>query len=230
MLRCVAALHSNAYGAYVMVGLLASWLTCGALYAAEPGEAKKAIELKSVEQIQKALNSTTELEFVETPLTDVIDYFNHRHKIEIQLDMKALTDANVALDTPITRRLAGITLRSALRLLLHDLELVYILEDEMLLITTKGIEKDTLSTKVYPVRDLLPKNEQADGGTAENYQSLLAAIRCANPGLWQGSSPPGQVESVPSAAAIVVTHTEKTHEITAKLLAALRKAQEQFKE
>jgi len=74
-------------------------------------------------KIHDALKSPTQLEFVETPLSDVIDYLKDYHGIEIQLDTKALGDVGIGSDTPVTKNLKGITLRSALRLMLHDLNL-----------------------------------------------------------------------------------------------------------
>ena len=43
-----------------------------------------------VEKIRKALLTQTEINFVETPLSDVVDYLKDRHRIEIQLDKQAL--------------------------------------------------------------------------------------------------------------------------------------------
>ena len=73
-------------------------------------------------KIDDALKSPTQLEFVETPLTDVIDYLKDYHKIEIQLDKKALDDVGIGTDTPVTINLKGISLRSALRLMLQGIE------------------------------------------------------------------------------------------------------------
>ena len=42
-------------------------------------------------KIQDALKSPTEMSFVETPLSQVIDYLKDYHKIEIQLDRRVLT-------------------------------------------------------------------------------------------------------------------------------------------
>ncbi len=74
------------------------------------------------------------MEFIETPLQDVIDFLKDFHQIEIQIDQKSLDDVGIGTDTPITRNLKGITLRSALRLLLRDLDLTYLIRDEVLLI------------------------------------------------------------------------------------------------
>ena len=106
-------------------------------------------------KIRKALDSPTSLEFTETPLNDVIDYLKDLHNIEIQVDNKALDEAGVASDTAITKSLKGISLRSALRLMLGPLELSYVIKDEVLLITTKEKAENELVTKVYPVADLV---------------------------------------------------------------------------
>ena len=81
---------------------------------------------------------------------DVIDYLKDLHGIEIQLDSKALEDAGIGTDTPVTRKLKGISLRSALRLMLGALDLTYIIKDEVLLITTTEEADTELVTKVYP--------------------------------------------------------------------------------
>lgn len=106
-------------------------------------------------KILQQLDSPTQLEFLETPLKDVIDYLKNYHKIEIQLDNKAVEGAGVQSDTPITKNLKGISLRSALRLLLREHGLTYIIQDEVLLITTPEEAESRLSTKVYPVADLV---------------------------------------------------------------------------
>ena len=68
----------------------------------------------------------------------MIDYLKDLHSIEIQIDEKALADMGIGSDTPITRNLKGITLRSALRLMLKELDLTYVIRDEVLSITTPG--------------------------------------------------------------------------------------------
>lgn len=114
---------------------------------AKKGSAEKKIE--------DALKSPTQLEFIETPLQDVIDYLKDMHKIEIQIDSKALGDVGIGTDSPVTKNLKGISLRSALRLMLHELGLTYLIKDEVLLITTPEEAENQLTTKVYPVADLV---------------------------------------------------------------------------
>ena len=93
----------------------------------------------------------------DTPLKDVIDYLKDLHHVEIQLDGQALKDAGIEESVPITKNLKGISLRSALKLLLDDLELKYVVHNEVLLITTPARidSEDYLTNKVYPVADLV---------------------------------------------------------------------------
>ena len=108
-------------------------------------------------KIEEALKSPTTIEFVETPLKDVVDYLKDVHKIEIQLDQAGLKDAGVDENTPVTKNIKGISLRSALRLMLDELQLKYVIHNEVLLITSpqKAESDEFMTTKVYPVADLV---------------------------------------------------------------------------
>ena len=69
--------------------------------------------------------------------------------------LKALGDAGVESDTPITFRVKDVSLKSALNLMLRPLDLTYVYKDEVLLITTPEQVEQYLKVKVYDVRDLL---------------------------------------------------------------------------
>src|SRR5208283_234882 len=118
-------------------------------------------------KIEEALKQPTQIEFVETPLKDVIDYLKDLHHIEIQLDGPALKEAGVDESTPVTKNLKGISLHSALKLLLDELQLKYVIHNEVLLITSpaKAESDEYMTTKVYPVADLvLPIRSMSFGG------------------------------------------------------------------
>ncbi|MFZ5833525.1 MAG: hypothetical protein ACOY3P_25850, partial [Planctomycetota bacterium] len=116
-------------------------------------------------RITEQLNSPTKLEFIETPLVDVVNFLEDLHKIQIELDKRALAAVAISTDTPISTSLQGISLRSALRLMLRDLDLTYVIKDEVLYITTPEEANAELVTKVYPVADLvLPVSQTAFSG------------------------------------------------------------------
>ena len=77
------------------------------------------------------------------------------HKIGIWIDKQALQDEGINADTQVSLTISGISLRSALRLLLEPLALTYIIEDEVMKITTQTKADEKMSTRVYPVADLV---------------------------------------------------------------------------
>ena len=116
---------------------------------ANPGSAEK--------KLYDALDQPVDdLVFQETPLRDVINQLKDKYDIPILADKKAFEDAGLDLDTTlVTQSVSGISLRSALRLILGDIDLTYLIKDEVMLITTKDKAAENLIIKVYPVGDLV---------------------------------------------------------------------------
>src|SRR5262249_42000105 len=106
-------------------------------------------------RIQKALSDTTQVSFTDNPLEEALSYLEDLHKIEIWLDKAALSEEGINTDTQITLVLTGSSLRSALRLMPEPLGLTYIIEDEVMKITTQAKADEKMSTRVYPVADLV---------------------------------------------------------------------------
>ena len=121
----------------------------------------------SEEKITAALDEMTEIEFIDTPLSDAMDFLSDMHGIQIVLDETAMAEDGISSDEPLTRTLSGVTLRSALRILLQDLALTYVIENEVMLITTEAEAELIMSTRVYPVGDLvIPIQSMMSGGSA----------------------------------------------------------------
>ena len=192
------------------------------------GERYSAMDLAkrgpSDERIKQALNSPTEMEFVDTPLTDVIDYLKDYHQIEIQLDKKALEEASIALDTPVKKNLKGMSLKSALRLTLSELGLTYIIQDEVLLITTKEAAEQKLETVVYPVADLvLPAN--APPGSEADFDALIDLITSTiDPTTWEAVGGTGSIAKFETNLSLTVSQTQEVHEKIVDVMTKLRQA------
>ena len=128
-----------------------------------------------------ALDAKTTFDFVETPLQDAIDVIKDLHKIEVQIDEKALKSAGIAKDAPLSKNLKGISLRSALSLLLRDHDLTYVAANEVLMITTPQAAADLGPWTAYDVKDLIGPS----GDASSLAQTVIAALR-------GGHSPPQQ--------------------------------------
>jgi hypothetical protein len=177
-------------------------------------------------KIYEALKAPTEFEFVDTPLQDVIAALKEFHKIPIQLDKKALQDVGVPADVPITKSLKGITLRSALRLMLRDLDLTYVVRDDVLLITTPEEAENMTYVRVYPVDDLV-----GDAGAERSAQceTLVKAVTtCIAPEAWSGVGGPGSISTIPPGLprALVVDQYQQVHDEIDDFLGMLRQAAE----
>ncbi len=115
-------------------------------------------------RIAASLSEQTEIGFTDSPLTDVVAFLSDYHNIPIIIDTEALNEEGIAPDQPVTRSLSGVTLRSALKIMLQPLALAYVIEDEVMKITTLTKEKDKLQTRVYPVGDLVIQLQPPQGG------------------------------------------------------------------
>lgn len=117
------------------------------------------------EKIRRSLDTPTDVDWVELPLEECIQFLQTAKNINIWIDRTTIADEGVGLDTPVTLRLAGVTLRSVLKLLLGPSQLTWIIEDEVMKITTAVSAGEKLSTRVYPVADLVIPivNPQAGG-------------------------------------------------------------------
>ncbi len=165
------------------------------------------------ERIQAALDEPTQMEFIETPLQDVIDFLEDQHEIQIRLDTRALDVVGIGTDSPITSELKGVHLKSALNLILRDLELDYIVRDEVLLVTTKEEADSFLVTKLYSLRTLL-------GHEPEQVAEVIQ--RTIRPASWATATPMGDKKTgkgvvEPIADALVITQNQRVHEEIANL-------------
>jgi hypothetical protein len=125
-------------------------------------------------RIHAELDKPTVLEFISTPLEDVALYLKDYHKVEILLDRHALEQAGIGTDTPVTLNLRGVSLRSALALLLRGLGLTFIVDDEVVQITTRQEALRRLDTRTYDVSPLLGESGQVRDLT-EVVEALLPA-------------------------------------------------------
>jgi hypothetical protein len=173
--------------------------------------------------IEEALDHPTELEFTDAPLSDVIKFLKNYHNIEIQIDQKALEDAGLGSDTPVTQSIKGVSLLSALNLVLRDLGLTYTVENEVLLITTPEKAEERLIARVYPVADLVVCRDEA-GQRWENYRPLVAAIESLCPQSWDHSGGVGTIRpgTFGTARVLVISQTYQAHRDVAKLLERIR--------
>jgi general secretion pathway protein D len=106
--------------------------------------------------IDRSLGKQVEVNFEERPLSEVLDTLSKMAGINIHLDPQGLHAEAVTSDTPVTLKLTNpVSLKSALNLVLGQLRLSYVIENEVLLITSKDTRDSHTYQKVYYVADLV---------------------------------------------------------------------------
>ena len=106
-------------------------------------------------RIVQALDQETSINFADSQLDEAITFLSQRHEIPILLD-PAVEAAGVPPDSKIMLPpLAGIPLRSALNIVLKPLNLTYVIQDNVMYITTIEDAQNRLQTRVYPMGDLV---------------------------------------------------------------------------
>lgn len=182
----------------------------------------------SEEKILEELSQKTDLEFADAPapLKDVVDVIKAKHGIEVVLDGEKFQAAGIdPAATLIAKSLKDISLRSALRLILRDFNLTYVIDNEVLLITTKDWADSSLKTKVYDVRDLVGvKNGAPDAGALSEIVQLITST--VEPESWKadGGSGKGSLRSFTKSGVCVLVayQTFDAHEKIVALLDELR--------
>jgi hypothetical protein len=190
-----------------------------------PAAAKRPPLAVGEAAIERALASPTCIEFIDAPLSDVIDSLKDLHRIEIQFDKKALDDVGITDDTPVTKNLRGVSLRSALNLMLRDLNLTWTIKDEVLLITTPEEAEPWLITKVYDVADLVVCRKD-DDELWDDYDTLIEVVTTTvRPTTWDYAGGPGSISGagLGTAKVMIVNQARDVHEEIARLLADIRK-------
>ncbi len=115
------------------------------------------VESKIEARISEALDQPVDFSIDPEPLKDAIDFIATRYQIPIMLDTKTLEDASIDTSTEVKLAVPGIKLRNVLKLLLEELPqpLTYVIEDEVMKITTVEKANEKLQIRMYPVGDIV---------------------------------------------------------------------------
>jgi len=165
-------------------------------------------------EIERALESKIKLDFKETPLAQVAAFLRDECNLNVSLDKKALVEMGLDADTAVTFKVSDIPLRSALTMLLRDLDLVWRVRDKTLEITSRETLDGRLSPRVYAVSDLT--------GNSAGLRDLIMAV--LEPQSWDVLGGPASIvaDRAQGRESLVVSQTEPVHRQVAAFLADLR--------
>lgn len=192
--------------------------------------------------LRQALDAPTTLQFEDVPLEAVAEEISRQHGIRIVLDV-SIEDA-LGSDAPVTFAADAISLRSALKNLLEQLDGAYWTANESLVLGTKAAAEDHMVQRVYYVRDLVEIVDYPGGPPAQallgwtavqtasnglkwshipDYDSLMDVIReIIEPESWDDVGGPGAMEPFPQRDCLVISQTNDVHDRIEDLFRRLR--------
>ncbi|HEY4312594.1 MAG TPA: hypothetical protein VGN12_24305 [Pirellulales bacterium] len=169
--------------------------------------------------IAKALKQPVDLEFVDAPLVDVAEHCGKKFNINIRLDQKGLTDAAVDSSAPVTfSTLKPVSFESALRTILEEFDLAFVVMNEALAITSKEKADEILVTKVYYVGDLARARREATSSFGALMNLITSTIQ---PDSWEDNGGPGSIQAF-NRDYLVFSQKQEVHDETAQLFEKLR--------
>jgi general secretion pathway protein D len=107
-------------------------------------------------QINDRLATPVDVNYKNRPIAEVMQDLAAVTGIPIVMDGRAMADASVQSDSPVSLELTKpISLKSALNLILADFGMTFIIEDDVLKITTHEAKRTRVWAKTYRVTDLV---------------------------------------------------------------------------
>ncbi|MCA9032018.1 MAG: RNA polymerase sigma factor, partial [Planctomycetaceae bacterium] len=157
----------------------------------------------NIARIHNALTEETNMEFPGNPLSDVIDYTALMHNIPILIDEAALAEEGIDTDVEVELVLQGVTLQSALEIILADVggtKLDFVIENEVMKVTTRIAADEIYETRVYDVRAL----------ELDDPEVLVHVLTNTTSGAWvQAGTGEGAISY--SKGSFIIRQTQRVH-------------------
>jgi type II secretory pathway component GspD/PulD (secretin) len=120
------------------------------------------------QQIEAKLSEPISINADKQSLGDTLDYIANFTGLNIVTDPAALAEEGLTLKSPVDLKLNGVKLRQALQYLLKPLNLTYVVDDEVLLITSPQGSRAKTVVRLYNVADLVMPPANRSNGQSNN--------------------------------------------------------------
>ncbi len=168
--------------------------------------------------ILEALKKPVTVDYNMATFQSVIEHLSAQMGHNILTSKQALDEANVTYDSPITLRFSKpVSARTALKRVLADLGLTYIIRNENIEVTTIARAKEMLTTRTYYIGDLMGIASPLLPAIVNQFQaiqavaSIISSIQGIDPESWQANGGPGTVTFDPIRMSLVIKQTAEMH-------------------
>lgn len=157
--------------------------------------------------ILKRLEEKTEVSFTDNPLDECLKFLSEFHHVQIWADpSQAPGDLTVSLQA------SHISLRSCLNLILPPLGLCYVVEDDVLKVTSSTAAAEKRITRSYPISDLIE--------SPDDIPELLQVLYC---GLAHSADAP-ETQVLANRSTVIVRQSHQVHDQVRQLMCDLRES------
>ncbi|QGJ69823.1 Hypothetical protein PBC10988_15100 [Planctomycetales bacterium 10988] len=172
-------------------------------------------------KIYAQLKEKTNIQFVDTPISDVLDYLMAEMSIPIVVKHKAFEEEGSSpRDSSITLQPREISFEHALNLILNEFDATWYVENGVLIVSTKTEEEYNLKTKVYKISPLI-QAENHDEMAALARQVILTITGTINPDSWSTVGGPGSLTVWRET--LIIKASPRTHDQIERLFQTLLK-------
>jgi len=170
-------------------------------------------------QIEEALDKQVSVDVEERTLLEAIRYLHEIAGVNVVVDSAGLEEVGISTDVKVSLALSGVTLRSALKLLLSELGLAAMIDNEVLVVTSRERAEGRQTFIAYRVSDLV---QQSDGETGRFDELVTLITTVVQPDSWQEVGGNGSVAANLPTGTLVIRQTDQIHQEIEQLFDALR--------
>jgi len=174
------------------------------------------------QHIERVLRDTPlSVDFQEIPLHLAIHQLSEELGLSIRIDEPALAEEGVALNRPVAMRVESASAKSVLDLMLHQVHLVWVIQDAQIVVTAERRGRNRLFWESYPIDDLLiTEADYVDERFSEKLRCLIAST--VAPKEWDEVGGAGSIAWDWDNQALTVLQTRDIQDDVRELLEALR--------
>jgi general secretion pathway protein D len=180
---------------------------------------------KKEQEIVKSLGKPISVDYDKIGFNDIIQDLSDKLGCNIVIDKNALNDALVTSETQISRKFNKVSARTALRSILGELGLAYVVKDEVIQIVSREQAEKMMVKRTYYLGDLLSGGQFTDAGirfvpgidmfqAQQNVVNIIGLIQSTvDPDSWEanGKGGKGTITFYGPLMAIVVVNTAEVH-------------------
>ena len=175
--------------------------------------------------ILRSLNTLVSINFKETRLEDAVKYLSEKLGQPIILDRTALQEAQVNYESKVTMEIPRVAARTALRKLLGEFGLSYVIRDQAIEVTSTLKAKEMMVTRSYYLGDLVGIGQlgglmelrlwglpHTQAQMAKQVQQIIDVIQSSiEPSSWRENGGSGTISFNAPSMSLVVKQSAEVH-------------------